>query len=368
VTPTGSRRKVLFLIPSLTGGGAERVFTTLLRHLDRTRFEPQLAALEVKGAYAQDVPYDVVIHNLNVSRVRYALPHIIMLIWKTRPTTVISTLGHLNIALAMCKRLLPHRVRVVIREAVVVSALLPEETQHLRLWTWLYRCSYRQADKVICLSDSMLEDMVNSFGLPRGKMVRIYNPVDIDRVREQAARGINPYTAPGPHLVAAGRLTRQKGFDLLLDAMPIVLQSFPTARLTILGEGVLRATLEEQSRGLGIENAVSFTGFEQNPWRYLKNADVFVLPSRYEGLPNVMLEALALETPVIATDCPGAIREVHEATSGISLVPMENPKALADAVIKVCSSAKNTNSLRVSRVDLRKFSLQHVVLEYSSLF
>lgn len=358
---------MLFLIPSLTGGGAERVFTTLLRHLDRTRFDLQLAVLQANGAFARDLPHDVVVHDLKISRVRYGLPRIIGLIWKTRPTTVVSTLGHLNIALAMCKRLLPRSVRVVLREAVIVSALLPEETKHLRLWNWLYRYSYRRADKVICLSDSMLEDMVNSFGLPRTKMMRIYNPIDIERVREQADLGSNPYTRPGPHLVAAGRLTRQKGFDVLLDAMPTVLQAFPTARLVILGEGVLRSALEKQSRKLGLDNAVSFTGFEQNPWPYVKNADVFVLPSRYEGLPNVMLEALALGTPVVATDCPGAIREVYEATRGISLVPMENPTALANVVIMVCNSAKNTNSPGAFRVDLTQFSLQRVVLEYSNV-
>lgn len=357
---------MLFLIPSLTGGGAERVFTTLLRHLDLTRFDLQLAVLQANGAYVRDLPRDVVVHDLNVSRVRYALPRIIALIWKTRPTTVVSTLGHLNIALAMCKRLLPRSVRVVLREAVIVSALLSEETQHLRLWTWLYR-QYRHADKVICLSDSMLEDMVKGFGLPPAKMVRIYNPLDIERVRRQADLGSNPYTRPGPHLVAAGRLTRQKGFDVLLHAMPMIRAEFPAAHLTILGEGVLRAKLEEQSRELGLGTAVSFMGFEQNPWRYVKNADVFVLPSRYEGLPNVMLEALALGTAVVATDCPGAVREVYEATRAISLVPIENPTALANAVITVCNSAKDTNSPRGARVDLTEFSLQRVVLEYSNV-
>lgn len=322
--------------------------------------------LQAKGAYVSDIPGDVVVHDLKVQRVRYALPRVIALIWRTRPNTVVSTLGHLNIALAMFRHLLPRRVRIVVRETIIVSALLPEETRHPRLWTWLYRQSYKQADRVICLSDSMVEDMVAKFGLPRDKIVRIYNPADVERVREQATLGMNPYSGPGPHLVGAGRLTRQKGFDILLEAMPEVLQAFPTATLTILGEGPLKETLREQSQRLGIGTAVYLAGFESNPWPYLKHADVFVLPSRYEGLPNVMLEALALGTPVVAADCPGAIREMRDLGTGIILVPMEDPVAVARAIISNCG-------LKATRVEAPKeymsvFDLQQIVNEYTQLF
>ncbi len=102
-----TRKRVLFLIPSLVGGGAERVFTILLRHLDRDRFEPQLAVLESGGAYTGDVPDDVKIHDLRVQRVRYAMPSLIRLIWKVRPDTIVSTLGHLNVAISMLRYLLP---------------------------------------------------------------------------------------------------------------------------------------------------------------------------------------------------------------------------------------------------------------------
>lgn len=367
---TGTKKKrVLFLIPSLSGGGAERVFTILLRHLDRSRFEPQLAVLEAKGAYVADIPSDVVVHDLRVRRVRYALPHIIWLIWRTRPQIVVSTLGHLNIALSMFRWMLPADVKIVVREAVVVSSLLREELGNSRLWTWLYRHSYKHADKVICLSDSMVEDMVNSFGLPRKKLIRIYNPVEVARVREQADLGSNPYSGPGPHLVAAGRLTRQKGFDVLLDAMPAVLQELPTARLTILGEGPLRSALETQARTLGLAGVVSLPGFERNPWRYLRHANIFVLPSRYEGLPNVMLEALALGTPVVAADCPGAVKEVYQFTNGISLVPMEDSAALAQAVTSGLRRGE-TRLRRFERADqcLPQFRLESAISEYSEAF
>lgn len=363
------RRRVLFLIPSLEGGGAERVFSLLLRHLDRSRFEPHLAVLQAQGTYLRDIPDDVTVHDLKVSRVRYALPSILRLAWSLRPQALLSTLGHLNLALILAKPLLPPGSRLLVRQAVIASSVLPEETQHPRMWEWFYRHFYGRADKIICLSDSMVDDMVQHFGLPREKLVRIYNPVDAERVQELARVGSTPYSGPGPHLVAAGRLARQKGFDVLLDAMPVVLERFPGARLTILGEGPLRSSLAEQASRLNLTEAVRFPGFEQAPWRYLKHADLLVLSSRYEGLPNILLEALALGTPVVATDCPGAIREVHDCDERLAVVPPENPAALGQAIISACEKGRTgCESQEQLRERMGRFSLQQALNEYGKLF
>src|SRR5258708_8574767 len=168
---TAQGRKVLFLMPSLEGGGAERVFSMLLRHLDRSRLEPHLAVVQAEVAYLRDIPQDVVVHNLNISRVRYALPRVVRLVWKVRPRTLLSTLRHLNLALMLAKPFLPRGTRLLVREAAIVSTVLREERTHPRLWAWLYRHLYGRADAVVCLSDSMVEDLVVNFSLPREKLV-----------------------------------------------------------------------------------------------------------------------------------------------------------------------------------------------------
>jgi glycosyltransferase involved in cell wall biosynthesis len=358
----GERKKVLFLLPSLTGGGAERVFTTLLRHLDRTRFEPHLALLQAQGAYMGDIPKDVPIHDLKVSRVRYALPKILRLIWKMRPQTILATMGHLNIALICAKPFFPPDTKLLVREAVIPSALFREENKNVRIWGWLYRHIYKRADKIVCLSDSMVADLVENFAIPREKLVRIYNPVDTEKVREIAEMGSNPFNGTGPHLVAAGRVCRQKGFDVLISAMPAVLRRFPDAQLFILGEGPLEVELKAQAQALEVQEKVFFLGFQVNPWLYLKHARVFVLPSRYEGLPNVLLEALALGTPVVVSDCPGGIREIRESVGNMAVVPPENPDVLAEAIIRVCGSPAPAIE------SLGRFDLQQVVSEYSNIF
>jgi len=362
------RKRVLFLVPSLIGGGAQRVFSILLRHLDRSRFEPHLAMMQATGAYLQDIPQDVAIHDLSISRVRYAAPSIVQTIWKIKPHTVLSTLGHLNLTLMAAKPLLPRGTRLLIREAAVASAFLNLEMKHPGVWRWFYRHLYKRADKIICLSDSMVDDMVAHFNLPRAKLVRIYNPVDTERIQQLAGQEENPYSGPGPHLVAAGRLCRQKGYDILLDAMPAVLEQVSSAQLSILGEGPLEGELKQQAHNLNLIDSVHFLGFQQNPWPYLKHADLFVLPSRYEGLPNVLLEALALGTSVVAANCPGAMQEILELVPGMILVPPENPDALADAIIATCAASAGANDSQPPEQRLRKFSVQQVVAEYSALF
>src|SRR2546422_1465371 len=167
---TPQAKRVLLLLPSLAGGGAERVFLTLVRHLDRSRFEPHLAVLQAQGAYGEDVPKDIVVHDLKASRVRYALSGIVRVARKVRPHAILSTLGHLNLALIACRHLLPSSTRLLVREAAIASAVLVQETRHPQFWKWLYRRLYRRADRVVCLSDSMVNDMVDHFNVPRNKL------------------------------------------------------------------------------------------------------------------------------------------------------------------------------------------------------
>src|SRR6266851_427363 len=362
------RKKILFLIPFFTAGGAERVLLILLRHLDRRFFEPQLGLLQAKGEFIADIPKDVVVHELKVSRVRYAVPRIVGLVWNIRPHTILSTLGHLNLALMLSTRFLPRGTRLLIRESTTAKTSFSKEMRHPKVWEWFYRHLYKRADRIVCLSDSMLYDLVDHFAIPREKLVRIYNPVDIDRMRELAERGGNPYFGSGPHLVAAGRLSREKGFDVLLDAMPPLLERFPNAQLTLLGDGPGRADLTDQAKRLGLTEKVHLLGFRPNPWPYFKYADLFVLPSRYEGMPNVLVEALVLGVPAVATDCSGGIREIAEFSPCVLLVPSENVDSLAHALISKCTAPRDFGEQAEKSKDLlSRFGLQRILTEYSSL-
>jgi glycosyltransferase involved in cell wall biosynthesis len=145
--------------------------------------------------------------------------------------------------------------------------------------------------------------------------------------------------------------------------MPAVLLQIPSARLTILGQGPLQNELTEQARKLGIADKVQFPGFQQNPWRYIKHATIFVMPSRYEGLGNILLEALVLGTPVVASDCPGAMRELQEIGVSMTLVPPENVEALANAIVSLCRNPQKSKAELVEN----KFGLARILEEYARI-
>jgi len=362
------RQRILFILPTLGGGGLERAAVTLLRHLDRSRLEPHLALLAAVGPYLKDVPEDVPIHNLKTFRVRRSLPALVHVVRRLRPEVVLSTPREVNMAMGFVRPWLPKDLKLLVQEQCSATQELAEKSPYPRIWRWLYRTFYTRADTIICVADYLLNDLAEHYAVPRHKMVRIYNPVDIGGIRQQAHAGVNPYSGPGPHLVAAGRLAQQKGFDLLLEAMGLVRQAVPTVRLTLLGDGALEFELKQQCARLGLRESVHFVGFQPNPYPYFKHADLFVLSSRYEGLPVVVLEALACGTPVVAADCPGGTREILAGSEMGFLVPNANPLRLAKGIITACKEAgKNSSKAEGLEKLLNKFSIEEIVRSYDAL-
>lgn len=360
-----ARRCVLFLIPTLTGGGAERVIVTLLRHLDRSRLRLVLIVVTMRDAvYRNELPEDVEVIDLNRSRVRFALPAVVRLIWRKRPDVVFSTLGHLNLALAMIRPLLPDSVRYIGREACVVSEILKEQTQR-GAWDWGYRRLYPRFDVVVCQSLDMRDDLIERFAFPPAKAVIIHNPLDIERVRRLARERIPAQWAwcrdAVPHLVAAGRLSHQKGFDLLIEALALVEGACP--HLTLLGEGPLRGALEQLAADRGVRDRVHFAGFQRNPYPFFAHADAFVLSSRYEGFPNVMLEALACGTPVIATPAPGGVAEIAALAGGVTLASAVGTDSLRVAIEQFLSRCRESRE----PLNLAPFEVSKIVGEYQQL-
>ena len=363
-----NRKRVLFLVPTLSGGGAERVTVTLLEHLNRSRFEPHLALVDRVGPLLKDLPADIPLHDLKAGRVRRAFPGILRLARKLKPQVIHSAMVELNLATVLLRPFLPPGLRVLIREDTSPGALIAQGRKHPLIWDWLYRQLYRRADKIICVGDHVLDDLADTFAVPRSKLVRVYNPVDLELARRLAEGGGNPYPGSGPHLIAAGRLAREKGFDLLLDAMPLVHAAVADADLTILGEGPLRSDLLDQRDKLGLAGVIQLPGFQPNPYPYFKHADLFVLPSRWEGFGLAAIEALAVGTPVVATDCPGAVREVLAGCPIARLVPPSNPKALAEAIIAALKSPQSGfDSPKSLNSFLSRFDVKTVLREYEEV-
>lgn len=358
---------MLFVLPTL-GGGAARVVITLLRHLDRARFEPHLVVFYTFYGFwfRSEVPDDVVMHVLEAKRARNAMPRLIRVIWKVRPAVLVATQGYINFLLLLAKPFLPP-CKVVIRE-VIGERYMEHNRYRDLLYGWYLRL-VRRADRIVTQTEAVARRLTAEIAPRPGQIECLHNPVDAERLATAARASASPFPGRGPHVLAMGRLTQQKGFDLLLQAIAAVRAAGVPARLTIVGVGELEAALREQATGLGLADAVDLVGFQEQPERYFAHADVFVLSSRYEGMPNVVLESLACGLPVIAFDCPHGVSElVRDGVNG-RLLPPEDVPALTAALLDVLRDPTALRGMRDAIPEtIHSFTAPVVSARWNALF
>ena len=273
--------------------------------------------------------------NLCASRPLTALPTLVRYLRTSRPRTLAATITNANLAALWAVRLSGVPVRCLVREASTLSVELEHSsTLNRRLLPHLIGHSFRLADAVIAPSHGVADDLARTAGLPRKKIEVIYNPVVSPSLLEDArqAAGHRWLDDPAvPVVVGMGRLTRQKDFATLIRAFARLRESRP-ARLIILGEGEERAALLALAGTLGIARDVDLPGFVDNPHAFLSRAALFVLSSRWEGLPGVLIEALACGARVVSTDCPSGPREILADGIYGELVPIGDDIALMAAM------------------------------------
>ena len=338
--------KVALFLPSLRGGGAERVMVVLANEFAARGFAVDLVLVNAEGPYFKNVDESIKIVNLGATRVLMGLPRLIRYLRSEKPSVMLSALNHANVVAIMARLLAAVKMRLWVSEhnALICSV----QNRVLRRERWLPYCMrllYPFADGVIAVSNGVADDLVRDVNLPRNKIQVIYNPIYSDDLLQLAGEPIDDScfsSFPSPVLLAAGRLTKQKGFSHLIQAFHKVRKD-RAARLLILGEGEERATLQGLINELELNDDVTLLGFKPNPIAYMKKATVFVLSSNWEGFGNVLVEAMACGTPVISTDCPSGPSEILEDGKWGRLVAAGNVDALACAIKETLDETVHPN-------------------------
>lgn len=384
--------KLLLLLTSLHGGGAERVAVQLLNRLDPRRFDVRIGVLRKDGPYLdliEDIDRVIAAPNGETrfnydgpNSEQYAISKLIgsalrapvafrRMIDAAQPDVVMSFLKGTNLLVwAALLSMGRHRPRWIAREGNNALAVIANEAPNRlfkSLSLALTRKAYSHADATLANSSDMVVGLMRDLGLNPAKLRMINNPIDLETIA--ALRHAPISDGPGrPFILSAGRLEFQKAHEVLIRAFA---QSglWRNHALVILGKGSRFAQLSQLAVELGVREHVHFIGFVANPYTWMARAELFVLPSRWEGFPTVAAEALACGTPLILSDCSFGPRDVIEPGVSGELVPVDDAAALAARMIALIGDPMRRANLRAAGLErVKRFAINPIVESYADLF
>ncbi|NSW52385.1 MAG: glycosyltransferase [Anaerolineae bacterium] len=364
----GNRRIVLFF-SNLSGGGIQRVMLSLAEGMLQAGWQVDLLVLDGTGPLAEQIPPGCRLLDFSLPHVYQALPNVVSYLRSSQPEVLFTAQTHYNLAAMLSRVLSGWKGRLILSEHINLS----KQTAHSKnmmeqLYPTLARWFYPFADKVVVVSQDAADDLVRRCRLPASRVTVIHNPVltrPVETLMKPEPEPPWPHSPSAPLFLAAGRLTPQKNFPLLLQAFTKVLEQEPAAHLVILGEGEDRLALSALAVNLGIHGSVWLPGFVPNPYPWMARCSVFVLSSSWEGFGNVLVEAMACGTPVVATDCPSGPAEILEKGRLGRLVPPEDAAALAAAMLAEWRSPHQPHVLKQRAAD---FTLDAILPKYLALF
>ena len=347
---------VLIVSTSLNSGGAERVTSTLLSHLDRKRFRPELALLRNDIGY--QLPSDVPVHQLGytgLATILKSASRLRQLINELQPEAVISNIAATNLITGIALRSVKHAPPWIAR-------IGNSPVRHDGWVRYLVaKCVYPRVNRFVVNSSDLTNELQKLYGVSKEIVSTIGNPTDyreLDRLSQElpAIR----HESSDPLVIAVGRLCQQKRYDILLDAFRLILDK-QVAFLWICGDGPQRSSIERRIQRLGIESNVRLLGFRKNPYSLMRQATVFLMSSDHEGLPNALIEAQCLGIPAVSTNCSYGPDDII--VNGVTgyLVPVRDASAIADATLELLTSTSiDEFSIAARNLARKRFSVDHL--------
>lgn len=354
--------KLLLLIPHLGGGGAERVIAQLARHLDPSRFTVHLGLIAQDFPGAESLPAAVKVHRLECKRVRWAAPSLLRIVRAIQPDVILSGMAHLNFLILLLRPFMPRRTRILVRQNTTASASATG-----LLIRAAYRYLYPRADGIVCQSQAMADDLVEGFGILRNKLVVLANPIDIPHEFANSSESSDHWPPDSwPCLLVVGRLSPEKGIDLLLKAMPKIVEKFPRTHAVILGNGPEADSLQRLAGELGLINAMTLAGHRDDVSAAFAGATLFVQPSRYEGMSNALLEAAAAGLPIFATPASQGICDLLKDAPATWVAPAITTDSIAETILQALTVLRSNGAQpRLKHAFLAPYATHTAIAAYT---
>ncbi|MES9993427.1 MAG: glycosyltransferase [Candidatus Thiodiazotropha sp.] len=361
---------VCLFILKFGDGGVERMMVNIARGLSMIGVRVDFIIKETQAPYLHLLPDEVRIIKFQVAKQKAALPKLIDYLQHNDPHILLSA-KILDDQIALeAKRRHSGRTRFFLRPGTaLISRMEARGTHPLRRWLKKRRLAtmFRAADGVVAVSQGVADEVIELSGIAKDKINVIKNPTITPELHQQAEAVIDePWLAADqpPLILGIGGLRRQKDFPTLLRAFALVRKALP-CRLMILGQGNKQEQLLSLARELELGHDFRLPGFVDNPYAYLKRAQLFVLSSLWEGSPNVLTEAMALGTSCVSTDCPSGPFEVTRGGEVAPLVPMSDPQRLAEAMLQTLRTPLDPQQLKDAVSD---YTLEKSARSYLAAF
>lgn len=331
-------KRVALFMPTLGGGGAERVMIQIAGNLAGEGMTVALVVASCVGVLQSEVPSSIELVDLKAGRVMKAVQPLAAWLTEWQPDVLMACQAHANIVAYFARRQSGGACRLIVREVSTPSVNMKSVGLAMRMLLWpLMRWAYMHADAVIAVSQGVADDLRRYLRADLPRLRVIYNPVIDDQLYIKAEQAIDhPWFGPTksvPVVLAVGRLTEAKNYELLIRAFSQVAKA-QQVRLLILGEGEDRSKLQKLVQDMQLEQCVAMPGFDANPYRYMKRCAVYVMSSRWEGLPGALIQALALGATIVSTDCPSGPYEILAGGAFGFLIPSCDELALSVAIEK----------------------------------
>ncbi|MGK4198488.1 glycosyltransferase [Fusobacterium sp. HC1336] len=323
-----NKKRILILIYNLNGGGAEKVLIKILEKINLEKFEIDLFLIKKEGVYVEYfeknlkerinliTPYDNLSDNKIINYLQKKITH------KQVKRSLKNPLKF--------KKFIKRKYDTVISFLEGMSTVYLSEIECNNKIAWIHadlayhrlmsfekeKNIYSKYNKIICVSGQVKDSFLKLYPEYKDKIKVIYNPIDSKEIIEKSQEKIERFKNDIFTFISVGRLVKQKGFDILLKAHKLLLEEGILNNLVILGEGSERENLEKYIKQNKLENTVKLFGFKKNPYPYIKQADAYVLSSKYEGYPLVLCEALVLNKKIVASDCTGVMEILENGKYG----------------------------------------------------